>query len=64
MRAYLGDHFPERAVGPPGPRDAPGSMSVLDSITLERRGYDSLDDILGSLPGFDAITTNGTVPFD
>ena len=42
-------------------RDAPASMIVLDAQTLQRRGYDSLDDILSGLPGFDTITTNGTL---
>ena len=42
-------------------RDAPGSMEIVDSRTIKRRGYDSLDDILASLPGFDTIVTNGTM---
>lgn len=42
-------------------RDAPASMEIVDSRTIKRRGYDSVDDILASLPGFDTIVTNGTM---
>lgn len=42
-------------------RDTPGSISIYNAATNERRGYDSLDDLLGAVPGFDTITTNGTM---
>lgn len=42
-------------------RDAPASMVVLTKEDFRRRGYDSLDDILFGLPGFDVIRTAGTV---
>ncbi|WP_075186491.1 TonB-dependent receptor plug domain-containing protein [Teredinibacter haidensis] len=41
-------------------RDAPAALVVIDRGDIRRRGYDSLDDILQDLPGFDTITTNGT----
>jgi iron complex outermembrane receptor protein len=42
-------------------RDAPAAMLTIDQQTIQRRGYDSLDDLLIDLPGFDVITTNGTM---
>jgi outer membrane receptor for ferrienterochelin and colicin len=42
--------------------DAPAAMVVLTKEDIRRRGYLSLDEILSDLPGFDTITTNGTVP--
>lgn len=42
-------------------KDAPGAMLVIDATSIRRRGYDSLDDILQDLPGFDTIVTNGTM---
>ncbi len=42
-------------------RDTPASMIVVDSRTMIRRGYDSMDDLLTDLPGFDTITANGTM---
>lgn len=41
-------------------RDAPAAMLVIDQREIRRRGYDSLDDILPDLPGFDTVVTNGT----
>lgn len=41
--------------------DAPASMVVLRGMDFKRRGYDSLDDLLFGLPGFDAIRTGGTM---
>ncbi len=42
-------------------RNAPAAMVVIDALDIRRRGYDSLDDILKDLPGFDTIVTNGTM---
>jgi iron complex outermembrane receptor protein len=42
-------------------RNAPAAMVVIDRQEMDRRGYDSLDDILYDLPGFDTVTTNGTM---
>ncbi|EDY82297.1 TonB-dependent receptor domain protein [Verrucomicrobiia bacterium DG1235] len=42
-------------------RDAPASMVVLRQKDFRRRGYDSLDDLLFGLPGFDVIRTGGTM---
>ena len=42
-------------------RDAPASMIVLTNQDFKRRGYDSLDDMLFGLPGFDVIRAAGTV---
>ncbi|MBK1879574.1 TonB-dependent receptor plug domain-containing protein [Pelagicoccus mobilis] len=42
-------------------RDSPASMVVLTREDFKRRGYDSLDDMLFGLPGFDVIRTAGTV---
>lgn len=41
--------------------DTPGSMVVLRGEDFRRRGYDSLDDMLFGLPGFDTIRTAGTM---
>lgn len=41
--------------------DTPGSMVVLRGEDFRRRGYDSLDDMLFGLPGFDTIRTGGTM---
>jgi len=41
--------------------DAPAAIVVLTKEEIKRRGYLSLDEILSDLPGFDTITTNGTV---
>ncbi len=42
-------------------QNAPAAMTVIDQQQMHRRGYDSLDDILPDLPGFDTIVTNGTI---
>ncbi len=42
-------------------QNAPAAMIVIDQQQIRRRGYDSLDDILPDLPGFDTIVTNGTI---
>ena len=41
-------------------RDAPAAMIVISQRDIQRRGYDSIDDILFDLPGFDTVKTNGT----
>ncbi len=41
--------------------DTPASMVVLRREDFSRRGYDSLDDMLFGLPGFDTIRTGGTM---
>ncbi len=41
-------------------RDAPGTLVVVDAQEIERRGYDSLEELVADLPGFDTIITNGT----
>lgn len=61
QRPELHQSFDTASIAAESVRDAPGSMSVYNAATLERRGYDSLEDLLGSLPGFDTITTNGTM---
>ncbi|AFV00904.1 TonB-dependent receptor plug domain-containing protein [Simiduia agarivorans] len=45
---------------PESVRDLPGAMVIVDADTIRQRGYDSLDDIVQDLPGFDNIVTNGT----
>lgn len=42
-------------------KDAPAAIVVIDANMIQRRGYNSLDDILPDLPGFDTIVTNGTM---
>lgn len=45
---------------PESVRDVPGAMVIIDADQIRQRGYDSLDDIVQDLPGFDNIVTNGT----
>jgi iron complex outermembrane receptor protein len=40
--------------------DAPAAMVVLNRSDFALRGYDSLDDVMRDLVGFDTIITNGT----
>ena len=42
-------------------RDAPAAMVVITAQQIERRGYDSLDELVLDLPGFDTVVTNGTM---
>ncbi|BFM12417.1 hypothetical protein R50072_25700 [Simiduia litorea] len=42
-------------------RDAPAAMVIVSAQQIERRGYDSLDDLVLDLPGFDTVVTNGTM---
>ena len=42
-------------------RDAPAAMVVVSAQEIQRRGYDSLDDVILDLPGFDTVVTNGTL---
>ncbi|GAA5316439.1 MAG: hypothetical protein AseanaTS_16430 [Candidatus Pelagadaptatus aseana] len=42
-------------------KNAPAAMVVIDANDIQRRGYDSLDDMLHDLPGFDTVITNGTM---
>lgn len=42
-------------------RNAPGALLIVDRQTIARRGYDSLDDVVADLPGFDTVVTNGTM---
>jgi iron complex outermembrane receptor protein len=41
-------------------QNAPAAMIVIRQQDIRRRGYDSIDDILADLPGFDTVVTNGT----
>lgn len=41
-------------------RHAPAAMVVISKKEILERGYDSLDDVITDLPGFDVIKTNGT----
>lgn len=41
--------------------DTPASLVVRTQEDFQRRGYDSLDDVLFGLPGFDTIRTGGTM---
>ncbi|MDN3640539.1 TonB-dependent receptor plug domain-containing protein [Simiduia curdlanivorans] len=42
-------------------RDAPAAMVVVTAQQIDRSGYDSLDDLVLDLPGFDTVVTNGTM---
>lgn len=42
-------------------RDAAAAMVVVTETQIKRRGYDSIDDIVADLPGFDTVVTNGTM---
>ncbi len=42
-------------------RNSPAAMVVINAEDIKRRGYDSLDEIMDDLPGFDTIVTNGTM---
>ncbi len=40
-------------------KKAPAAMVVISAAEIEQRGYDSMEDVLVDLPGFDVIVSNG-----
>lgn len=42
-------------------REAPAAMLIIDQKKMRERGYNSMEDLVRDLPGFDTIVTNGTM---